>query len=202
MASFNPHRILVADDDDRQRELLGHYLKNWGFIVVACRDGLEAANILEGENAPSIALIDWIMPGLEGVEICRRVRAQPQPRAYIYLILVTGNAEAARGLEAGADDFVSKPYDVDELHARLIVGQRVVSLERRLAEHIGHLRGALDQLAPGDAAGTICLCPTCQRARDGMTPWQPIESFLRERTGSSPVREKCPDCRRAAGEGS
>ena len=198
MAAFNPYRILVADDDDRPRELLGHYLKSWGFTVLACRDGLEAAAILEGENAPSIALIDWIMPGLEGVEVCRRVRANPQPRPYIYLILVTGNNEVARGLEAGADDLVAKPYDVDELRARLTVGQRVVGLERRLAEHIGHLRGALDQFVPDNAAGTICLCPTCRRARDGMTPWQPIESFLRERTGTSPVRELCPDCRQAA----
>jgi sigma-B regulation protein RsbU (phosphoserine phosphatase) len=199
MAAFNPHRILVADDDDRPRELLGHYLKSWGFIVTECRDGLEAAAVLEAENAPSIALIDWMMPGLEGVEICRRVRTNPQPRPYIYLILVTGNNEVARGLEAGADDFVAKPYDVAELRARLAVGQRVVGLERRLAEHIGHLRGALEQFVPDNAAGTICLCPVCRRARDGLTPWQPIESFLRERTGTSPVSEKCPDCRHAVG---
>jgi DNA-binding response OmpR family regulator len=197
MANYNPHRVLIADDDDRPRELLGHYLKNWGFSVVACRDGLEAASILEADNAPSIALIDWLMPGLEGVEICRRVRSNPE-RPYIYLILVTGNNEAARGLEAGADDFVTKPYDVDELRARLTVGQRVVGLERKLAEHIGHLRGALDQFAPNDEAGPICLCPNCKRAHDRLTPWQPIETFLRERTGASPVHETCPTCRAAA----
>jgi DNA-binding response OmpR family regulator len=194
MAAHNPQRILVADDDDRPRALLGHYLKNWGYTVVECRDGLEAAAILEAENAPSIALIDWVMPGLEGVEICRRVRSQPGPRPYIYLILVTGNDEAARGLEAGADDFVTKPYDVDELRARLTVAQRVVGLERRLAEHIGHLRGALDQFAPGEQAGAICICPVCKRARDNLEPWQPIESFLRERTGTLPVAEMCPTC--------
>jgi sigma-B regulation protein RsbU (phosphoserine phosphatase) len=199
MAAFNPHRILVADDDDKPRELLGHYLKSWGYQVVECRDGLEAVTILEAANAPSIALIDWMMPGLEGVEICRRVRGNAERRPYIYLILVTGNHEAARGLEAGADDFVTKPYDVDELRARLTVGQRVVGLERRLAEHIGQLRGALDQFAPGADAGAICVCPGCKRAHDALTLWQPIEGFLRERTGTSPVIETCPDCLAAAG---
>ncbi len=194
MANFNPYRILVADDDDRPRELLGHFLKMWGYNVVACRDGLEAVTILEGDNAPSMALIDWMMPGLEGVEICRRVRGNPAPRPYIYLILVTGNNAVASGLEAGADDFVAKPYDVDELRARLAVGRRVVGLERKLAEHIGQLRGALDQFAPDVASGAICICPTCKRARDGLTVWQPIESFLRERTGVSPVSESCSSC--------
>ena len=128
------------------RELLAHYLKNWGFHVTSCRDGLEAATILEGENAPALALIDWMMPGLEGVEICRRVRNHPSRRPYIYLILLTGNDEAAAGLEAGADDYVRKPYELDELRARLKVGQRVVGLERRLAEHIEMLRDALSQM--------------------------------------------------------
>lgn len=114
--------------------------------MVACSNGLEAAAILEGDNAPAIALIDWMMPGLEGVEICRRVRSHAAKRHYTYIILVTGQTEVAAGLEAGADDFVAKPYNVDELRARLSVGQRVIKLERRLAEHISLLRDALDQI--------------------------------------------------------
>lgn len=145
--ALDPNRILIADDDDHPRALLAHYLKSWDFQVTACRDGLEAAAILEGENAPSLALIDWMMPGLEGVEICRRVRNHPGRRPYIYLILLTGNDEVATGLEAGADDYIKKPYAVDELRARLRVGQRVIGLERRLAEHIAMLRDALTQMA-------------------------------------------------------
>lgn len=146
MAS-RPDHILIADDDERPRQLLAHYLKSWGFTVVACRDGLEAAAILEGDNAPAIALIDWMMPGLEGVEICRRVRNAPGKRSYTYIILVTGQQDVAAGLEAGADDFVAKPYNVDELRARLSVGQRVIKLERRLADHIKMLHDALDQIS-------------------------------------------------------
>ena len=145
--AFDLNRVLIADDDERPRQLLAHYLKSWGFTVVACRDGLEAAKILEGEHAPPIALIDWMMPGLEGVEICRRVRAHQGKRHYTYIILVTGQPDVTAGLEAGADDFVAKPYNVDELRARLSVGQRVINLERRLAEHIRLLRDALDQIS-------------------------------------------------------
>lgn len=150
--AFDPNRVLIADDDERPRQLLAHYLKSWGFTVVACSNGLEAAAILEGENAPAIALIDWMMPGLEGVEICRRVRNHPGKRNYTYIILVTGQTEVAEGLEAGADDFVAKPYNVDELRARLSVGQRVIKLEHRLAEHIKLLRDALDQIGQINAA--------------------------------------------------
>ena len=151
--AFDANRVLIADDDERPRQLLAHYLKSWGFSVVACRDGLEAAAILEGDNAPAIALIDWMMPGLEGVEICRRVRNHPGKRHYTYIILVTGQTEVTEGLEAGADDFVAKPYNVDELRARLSVGQRVIKLERRLAEHIKMLRDALDQISQLSASG-------------------------------------------------
>ena len=145
--AFDPNRILIADDDEHPRQLLAHYLKSWGFQVTACRDGLEAAALLESDSAPSLALIDWMMPGLEGVEICRRVRNHPSRRHYIYIILLTGNDDAARGLEAGADDYIRKPYVLDELRARLSVGQRVINLERKLAEHIAMLRDALTQMA-------------------------------------------------------
>ena len=145
--AFDINRILIADDDEHPRALLAHYLKSWGFHVTSCQDGLEAAAILEADNAPSLALIDWMMPGLEGVDICRRVRNHPSRRPYIYIILLTGNDDVAAGLEAGADDYVKKPYALDELRARLNVGQRVIGLERRLAEHIAMLRDALSQIA-------------------------------------------------------
>lgn len=187
-------RILIADDDERPRQLLAHYLKNWGYSVVSCADGLEAAAILEGDHPPSLALVDWTMPGLEGIEICRRVRQRPAHRPYIYVILVTGNTQAAEGLEAGADDFVAKPYDVDELRARLAVGQRVVALERRLAEHNEQLRTALEQLGQLQDTAPACICPSCKRARDTRTDWQPVERFLHEQRGLTTLSETCPDC--------
>ena len=195
--SLDLNRVLVADDDERPRQLLAYYLKSWDFHVTVCRDGLEAVQILEGERAPALALIDWKMPGLEGVEICRRIRGRRGPHRYTYIILVTGESDAAAGLEAGADDFVTKPYNVDELRARLTVGQRVVGLERRLAEHIEKLREALDQVAQLPNAGAaVCLCPECKRVRNGGgEAWQPVETYIQDHTGANPVHEICPDCR-------
>ena len=193
--AFDINRILIADDDERPRQLLAHYLKSWGFTVTECRDGLEAATLLEAGNAPALAIIDWMMPGLEGVEICRRIRRLPGPRPYTYIILVTGNSDAAAGLQAGADDFVNKPYNVDELRARLAVGQRVVGLERRLAEHIALLRDALDQVAslPENSA-SVCICPVCKQTRDADHQWQSIETYLEQNNSTHAVPELCPDC--------
>ncbi len=193
--AFDINRILIADDDERPRQLLAHYLKSWGFTVTECRDGLQAAALLEADNAPSLAVIDWMMPGLEGVEVCRRIRGRDGHHPYTYIILVTGNSDAAAGLDAGADDFINKPYNVDELKARLAVGQRVVKLERRLAEHIALLRDALDQVAQLPETGSaVCVCPDCRRVRDDQASWQEIEPFLKEHTGMHSVSETCPDC--------
>ena len=198
--SLDLQRVLIADDDERPRQLLAHYLKSWGFQVTACNDGNEAVRLLEAEHAPTLALIDWKMPGLEGVEICRRIRARAGKHRYTYIILVTGESDAAAGLEAGADDFVNKPYNVDELRARLTVGQRVVGLERRLAEHIERLREALDQIGQlPDAGATVCICPECKRARTEARQWEPIEKYIHEHTGADAVPETCPDCRERAG---
>lgn len=195
--SFDVSRILLADDDDKTRQILAHYLKKWDFTVTTCQDGMEAAALLETDNAPAIALIDWEMPGLEGVEICRRVRGRPGKHPYTYIILVTGRSdksEVASGLAAGADDYVTKPFDVDELHARLLVGQRVVSLERRLAEHIVRLREALDQMGQIQDAAPVCVCPVCKQIRDSEAHWQPVETYLQEHAGTPVTPVVCPAC--------
>ena len=111
--AFAINRVLLADDDEKTRQILTHYLNKWDFVVTSCRDGQEAATVLLGQDtAPALALIDWEMPGLDGVELCRRIRARStrgkgSPVPYIYLILVTGRSdkgEVAAGLAAGADD--------------------------------------------------------------------------------------------------
>jgi diguanylate cyclase (GGDEF)-like protein len=134
--------ILIADDDPVARKMLQALLTKWGHQVVAVGDGLEAARILEGTDAPQLAILDWMMPGAEGPEICRRVRALSE-RPYVYILLVTGRSQRGdllRGLESGADDYLTKPFDTEELRTRLLVGQRILDLQNKLISAREELR--------------------------------------------------------------
>jgi diguanylate cyclase (GGDEF)-like protein len=142
-------RVLVAEDDRASRNLLSRILAGWGYEVSAVSDGLEAWAELQGPDPPPLVVLDWMMPGLDGVEVCRLARAVPTPSPP-YIILLTarsGKEDIVVGLEAGADDFVSKPFDRDELRARVEVGRRFVELNRELVES----RRALEIQARVDA---------------------------------------------------
>jgi diguanylate cyclase (GGDEF)-like protein len=127
-------RILIAEDDPVSRRLLEVFLVKWGFEVVVATNGLDALQLLERMDAPRLAVLDWMMPGLEGVQVCQRLRAATD-RPYVYVLLLTARAQKEdllHGLESGADDYLTKPFDAQELRARLHVGQRVLDLQDRL----------------------------------------------------------------------
>jgi DNA-binding response OmpR family regulator len=147
--NLEPKRILIAEDHYVSRHLLERNLNNWGFEVLAAEDGEAALKILEGENPPTLVLIDWIMPKVDGLEVCRRVRARAgQPFTYILLLTSKNHKdELATALEAGVDEYVIKPFEPDELRARLNVARRVVALERRLAVRERELQEAQAELA-------------------------------------------------------
>jgi diguanylate cyclase (GGDEF)-like protein len=127
--------ILVAEDSAIYRHLIGGHLKEWGIDFTCAKDGKEAWKLLTKEDAPRLALLDWVLPEIDGVEICRRLRSRPADAAYTYTILLTaktGKHEMLEAMDAGADDFLAKPFDPLELKARLLVGQRIVDLQRKL----------------------------------------------------------------------
>ena len=108
-------RVLIADDDDVLRHILEATLVKWGYEVVVARNGLEAWRLLQSNDAPKLAILDWIMPGMDGVEVCREIRKR-EDRPYIYLLLLTSKhkkEDVIAGLEAGADDYIPKPFDWD-----------------------------------------------------------------------------------------
>jgi two-component system, cell cycle response regulator len=152
-------RILVAEDDPVSRRVLEVFLKKRGFEVLTASNGTEALEILEKDDGPRLAILDWMMPGLEGVQVCQRVRERSS-QAYVYLLLLSAKIQKEdflRGLDSGADDYLTKPFDPQELHARLRVGMRILDLQDSLiaAREELRFRASHDSLTGVANRGTI-----------------------------------------------
>ena len=133
-------RILIADDDEVSRCKLEALLSKWGYEVISVEDGTSAWEALQQENAPRLTILDWMMPGMDGSEICRQLR-QSRKGAYVYVLLLTskvGKEDIVAGMEAGADDYLGKPFDAQELKVRLRAGKRIVDLEEALRVQATH----------------------------------------------------------------
>jgi two-component system cell cycle response regulator len=167
-------RVLAAEDNPVFQSMLRSMLAKWGYDPVIARDGLEAWRALDSDNAPRLAILDWMMPGMDGVEICRRVRAAAR-EPYIYLVLLTARSESqdlVEGMEAGADDYLTKPFVAHELRVRLRAGRRILDLQTELMA----TREALRVQATHDAltgipnrAGVLDALHTelCRASREG-----------------------------------
>lgn len=187
-------QILLAEDHEASRHMLQLYLRGQGFGVISTDNGDEAWEVLSDPGAPRIALLDWTMPGMDGPEICRRVRSS-RSDAYTYLVLLTsrsGKDEVAEGLAAGADDYVTKPYDREELVARIAVGQRVLSLESRLGDRVRELENALSEVRKLKRLLPICMF--CKRVRDDSAYWRQIDEYIYSETGTDFSHSVCPEC--------
>jgi two-component system, cell cycle response regulator len=134
-------RVVIADDDPVSRRMLEAFLTKWDYEVITAADGLEALRILQTADAPRLAVLDWMMPGMEGPQVCQRMREHPD-WPYVYILLLTARNEKTdllKGLECGADDYLTKPFDSQELRGRLQVGQRILDLQQSLVEAQGEL---------------------------------------------------------------
>ena len=130
----SPMKVLAAEDNPVLQSMLRGLLAKWGYEAIIARDGNEAWTALQAEGGPRLAVLDWMMPGLDGVEVCRRVRAQNR-ESYVYLILLTGRTDSrdlVEGMEAGADDYLTKPFEAHELRVRVRAGRRVLDLQQEL----------------------------------------------------------------------
>jgi phosphoserine phosphatase RsbU/P len=187
-------RLLSADDDPVVRRLLEAALTRGGHEVVVARDGAEAWRILSGDGAPALAILDWEMPGLSGLEVCRKVRATTVS-AHSYLILLTAKdqrEDVVAGLAAGADEFLVKPFHAEELRARVAVGARILSLQGTLGERVRELEEALARVTELQAS-----CPCARGARTSATTRttgsgsRPTSPSGQEPAFSHGI---CPDC--------
>lgn len=187
-------KILVAEDDPVSRRLLEVTLGRWGYEVVSCVDGDGAMRALATPEPPRMAVLDWMMPEVDGVEVCRRVRTTPGGRR-LYLVLLTAKGrveDLVEGLGAGADDYLVKPFQAAELQARLQVGRRILDLQDALAARVGELEAALSQVH--QLQGLIPICSYCHKVRDDRNYWQRVEQYVADRSGARFSHSVCPAC--------
>jgi two-component system, cell cycle response regulator len=134
VAAGAPVKVLVAEDNPVINAALRGLLCRWGYEAVAATDGTQAWQLLDAPDGPSLAILDWMMPGIDGVEVCRRVRAANR-EPYVYILLLTARTESqdlVEGMDAGANDYLTKPFEAHELRVRLRAGRRVLDLQRQL----------------------------------------------------------------------
>ena len=187
-------KIIIAEDDVLSRRLLETHLQRWGHEVDAYADGAEALAAIRQAGTAAIAILDWMMPGLDGPEICRRVR-EDQTISQPYLVLLTskeGSQSTVEGLKSGADDYVTKPFDAAVLHARVDVGIRVLELQSKLARRVKELEEALANVKR--LQGLLPICSYCKRVRNDGNYWQQVDLYIAEHTEAKLSHGFCPDC--------
>ena len=188
-------KILIAEDDKISRRILQMNLTTAGHEVIVTEDGAAAWAILESDDSPpKLAVIDWMMPKMDGLEICRRARRQPTTTP-TYIILLTAKAQKAdvvTGLEAGANDYILKPYNRDELCARVRVGETVVNLRQNLAARVEELENALAQVKLLE--GILPICSYCKNIRNDRNHWQHLDVYVTEHSEAQFSHSICPIC--------
>jgi sigma-B regulation protein RsbU (phosphoserine phosphatase) len=172
-------KVLIAEDDTVSSYILAARVRKMGHEVLTAADGKSAWDMFQREH-PRLVITDWMMPIMDGLELCRRIRAA-EHRAYTYVILLTalsGREKYFEGMDAGADDFVTKPLDPDGLQARLRVAERVVNLQHDVTQ--------LEGLLP--------ICSYCKKIRDRGNHWHSLESYVGEKTETAFTSTLCPEC--------
>ncbi len=187
-------RILVADDEATSRALLTGILEEDGHETVESVDGLSTWNALQEANAPELVILDWIMPGIDGIEVLRRLR-RTESEHKTYVIMVTDKSERMNivdALNSGADDYLSKPYDANELCARVSVGCRMLLMQSALLTKCTELSSALEHIKT--LRGILPICAQCKKIRDDQGYWSQVEEYVAMHTEAEFTHGICPKC--------
>jgi CheY-like chemotaxis protein len=186
--------VLIADDLDVNRKLLRTLLTADGYEVVAASNGVDAFNLLQNATGPMVGLIDWEMPEMEGIEVCRRARAlQATPPLYLILLTVRDSKQdIVAGLQGGANDYITKPFDKTELLARVGIGRQMVQLQQTLTERVAELKEAL--LSVKQLGGLLPICSYCKKIRDDQNYWQQVEAYVGKHSEAKFSHSICPQC--------
>ena len=187
-------RVLVAEDDNVSRRLLEVTLDRLSYEVVSTEDGAQAWQAMQAPNAPQLAVLDWMMPEMDGLEVCRRIR-QMESGPYVYIIFLTAKGQkrdVITALEAGADDFLVKPFDPQELRSRLAVGRRILKLEAALADKVAELQDALTHVK--QLQGLLPMCMHCRKVKDDSDTWHRLEHYIQHHSSALFTHSLCAEC--------
>lgn len=187
--------ILIADDDSTSRALLVGVLGRCGWRdVVEAADGSEAWAFLEKTEGPCLAVLDWMMPRMDGIGVIRKVRGLKTERPPYLLMLTTRDekADVASALDAGADDYLTKPFHAEELRARIEVGRRLLELREKTIRQMGELREAMEHVRT--LQGILPICMHCKKVRDDAGYWEQVEAYVSRHAGVTFSHGICPEC--------
>lgn len=187
-------KVLIAEDDTTTRLMLSAVIGRWGFEVTAVENGADALACLSSPEGPRLAVLDWMMPEVDGLEVCRRLRQAPTPSPS-YLIMLTSRTskeDIISGLDAGANDYILKPYHPEELKARLEVGRRVIDLQLALALRVRQLEEALAHVKT--LQGILPICSYCHKIRSDQEVWERIEAYITQHSEARFSHGICPTC--------
>jgi sigma-B regulation protein RsbU (phosphoserine phosphatase) len=190
-------KILIAEDEFTTRMIVQVCLESLGYRVEGVTNGTEAWEILKESDAPHIAILDWEMPEIDGVEVCRRVK-EMEIENPPYIILLTARdskTDIVKGFDAGADDYMTKPFNDNELRARVRVAERLVRTQSSLSESVAELRDALNQLEMQE--GRVATCESCHKIfsnDDG--EWHSFQEIVEDAADSRFIHTSCPVCQK------
>jgi DNA-binding response OmpR family regulator len=187
-------RILIAEDDITSCNILKALLTKQGYEVVETVNGAQALQEMQKTDAPSLAILDWLMPEMDGPEVVRQIRKVPtdQPPYIIILTVKSEKMDIIAGLDAGADDYLAKPYDPGELYARVNVGRRILTMQAAMAEKVHQLQNTLEHVKM--LRGIIPICANCKKIRDDKGYWNQVEVYIRDHSDAEFSHGICPEC--------
>ena len=190
-----PFKVLVADDDIITRRLIENIIVKNGYESMICNNGTDALEQLSKPNAPNLAILDWNMPGIQGIEICRRLR-ELKLKINPYLIILTASMnekkDVLESFRTGANDYMEKPFDAKELIARVKLGEKLISLEIKLADRIDALEEANKHIKT--LQGILPICMHCHDIRKDNESWERIEEYISRHTDAQFSHGLCPKC--------
>jgi DNA-binding response OmpR family regulator len=187
-------KILIAEDDSVSRRLLQANLIDWGYEVMVAENGADALRLIENDGLPPLVILDVMMPETDGFEVCRKLR-EVKTDSPPYIIMLTAKQEkedVVKGIELGADDYLTKPFNRNELRVRIDVGVRTITLQNSLAERVKELEGLLAQVKKLE--GMLPICSYCKHIRDDKNYWQSVENYITSRSEAIFSHSICPDC--------